>query len=191
MNNTCIVCGSNETKFKFDYQVVQTFHIRDLSGEKRVQALGERDSGCLCEACMQKRLKDNLNPTKLLFKRLTLFFVLFAIGLGVAIFFFKKDTTLFMFGLAAIACSLMVGYSRIRSVTRRKKEFKAYTQKDAEEEAAWEAFSNALPKKDEDNDLTYIPINKKTLAMKNGDLMIMYNLLPEIAKKAWSEIRRK
>ena len=62
---------------------------------------------------------------------------------------------------------------------------------DAEEEAAWEAFSNALPKKDEDNDLTYIPINKKTLAMKNGDLMIMYNLLPEIAKKAWSEIRRK
>ena len=47
-------------------------------------------------------------------------------------------------------------------------------------------FSDALPKKDGDNDLTYIPITEKTLAMKNGDLMIMYDLLPEIAKEAWN-----
>ena len=44
------------------------------------------------------------------------------------------------------------------------------------------------PKKENDNDLTYIPICEKTLARKNGDLMILYHLLPEIAVEAWNRL---
>ena len=36
--------------------------------------------------------------------------------------------------------------------------------------------------------LTYIPISEKTLRRKNGDLMILYHLLPEIAVEAWNRI---
>ncbi len=44
------------------------------------------------------------------------------------------------------------------------------------------------PKKYKNNDVTYIPITSRTLSMKNGDLMVMYKLLPEIAVKAYDLI---
>ena len=44
------------------------------------------------------------------------------------------------------------------------------------------------PKKEDMNDLTYIPVNEKTRSRKNGDLMILYNLLPEIAVQAWKHL---
>ena len=33
-----------------------------------------------------------------------------------------------------------------------------------------------------------LPVNKKTRSRKNGDLMILYNLLPEIAVEAWKRL---
>jgi len=40
------------------------------------------------------------------------------------------------------------------------------------------------------NDLTYIPVNGKSLKRKNGDLMILYGLLPEIAVEAWKRMHK-
>ena len=59
---------------------------------------------------------------------------------------------------------------------------------EALEEAAWDVYLAEAPKKEGQNDLTYIPVNEKTLARKNGDLMILYRLLPEIAVEAWKRI---
>ena len=56
------------------------------------------------------------------------------------------------------------------------------------EEAAWECFLEAAPKKNDINDITYIPVNDQTLARKNGDLMILYDLLPEIALQVYDRI---
>jgi hypothetical protein len=44
------------------------------------------------------------------------------------------------------------------------------------------------PKKDDINDITYIPVDEKTLARKNGDLMVLYDLVPEIAVEAHKRI---
>ena len=38
------------------------------------------------------------------------------------------------------------------------------------------------------NDITYIPVDEETLARKNGELMIRYDLLPEIAFAAHKRI---
>ena len=47
---------------------------------------------------------------------------------------------------------------------------------------------DGAPKKNDINDITYIPVNEETLARKNGDLMILYELLPEIAIEAHKRI---
>ena len=47
---------------------------------------------------------------------------------------------------------------------------------------------DAAPKKHDINDITYIPVDEETLARKNGDLMILYDLLPEIAIEAHKRI---
>ena len=56
------------------------------------------------------------------------------------------------------------------------------------EQCAWECLVDGAPKKNDVNDITYIPINGKTLERKNGDLMILYDLLPEIAIEAHKRI---
>ena len=47
------------------------------------------------------------------------------------------------------------------------------------------------PRKEGSEDLTYIPINEKTLARKNGDLMVLYGLLPEISVQAWNRLHHQ
>lgn len=54
------------------------------------------------------------------------------------------------------------------------------------EKAAWEVAVHCADYKRGDHDLTYIPITQDTLKMKNGDLMVAYGLLPEIAVQAWN-----
>ena len=56
------------------------------------------------------------------------------------------------------------------------------------EGSAWECLQEGAPKKQDVNDITYIPVDEKTLALKNGDLMVLYELLPEIALEAHRRI---
>lgn len=186
-NNQCAICGNENAKYDFNYLVVQTLHIRDIGGERRVQALGERDSGSVCASCAAKHLGQIENQTFPV-KRLAPFIGIFLLGVLISIFSIGKDRIIFMLGLAAVACGIMGCYSRLKATKTKRDEYSPLTNDEAMEKAAWEIFSESLPKKDGDNDLTYIPITEKTLAMKNGDLMIMFELLPEIAKEAWNVI---
>ena len=49
----------------------------------------------------------------------------------------------------------------------------------------------AIPRKNGEEDLTYIPVDSETLSRKNGDLMILYDLIPDIAKEAFRRIHLK
>jgi hypothetical protein len=48
----------------------------------------------------------------------------------------------------------------------------------------------SAPRKSMDSDLSYIPITPETLSMKKGDLMAAYDLLPELAVKAYDLIHQ-
>ena len=69
---------------------------------------------------------------------------------------------------------------------RRRQRYRGLSEAQALENAAWEAAVRCVPHKCGDHDLTYIPDTVDTLAMKNGDLMLCYELLPEIAVQAWN-----
>jgi len=185
--DTCIICESKESEYTFDYLEVQTLHIRDLAGEKRVQALGEMGTGSVCKSCAAKRLGQIENQTFPV-KKLAPFIAIFLIGVFLCAFSLGRDRVFIVVGLGAVACGIMGCYSRLKVAKVKRVEYSALSNEDALEAAAWDVLNEALPNKDGDNDLTYIPITEKTLELKNGDLMIVYDLLPAIAKKAWDII---
>ena len=113
----CIICGKSESEYAFDYLEVQTLHIRDLTGEKRVQALGETGSGCVCKACAAKKLGQIENQTFPV-KSLAPFIIIFLIGVFLCAFGLGRDKIFLMMGAAAIACGIMGSFSRLRNDRR-------------------------------------------------------------------------
>ena len=92
---------------------------------------------------------------------------------------------------AAMLCGILGIGSVVTDARKRRAEYEGYTADRAIREAAWEAVVKNAPKKNGDEDLSYIPVTPETLSMKNGDLMIMYKLLPEIAVEAWKRIHQE
>lgn len=79
----------------------------------------------------------------------------------------------------------MGSISTVQTQKRLAGEYRKLTMDEQLQRAAWETAEGAVPKKNGDNDVTYIPVTEATLRLKNGDLMITYDLLPAIAKQAW------
>ena len=96
-----------------------------------------------------------------------------------------------LLGPAAVLCGALGTGSAVRQSLITRREYLALTQEQQKERAAWEVLLQAAPKKEGDNDLTYIPVTDKVLTMKNGDLMIEYHLLPAIAVQAWERLHEK
>ena len=79
-------------------------------------------------------------------------------------------------------------YDFLKKAKEKSASLRAMPKTEALEEAAWDVFVDEAPKKEDINDLTYIPVSEKTRSRKNGDLMILYHLLPEIAVEAWKRL---
>ena len=101
-----------------------------------------------------------------------------------------KYLPLLVLGIAALVCGLLGIYDALVKAKEKSRSLAALPEAEALEEAAWDVFTGRAPKKEDMNDLTYIPVNEKTRARKNGDLMILYGLLPEIAVEAWKRLHK-
>ena len=194
MENRCIRCGS-PAAFPIRALEVRTLHVRGLGGERRVQALGDKKTAGVCEACTRKQLNLSLDPVRAAKPQLVRFGAVFAAGLlvgTVTLLFVKESRQVFLLlGLAALICGVLGIYDALRKAKEKSASLAALPETEALEEAAWDIFTADAPKKDGINDLTYIPVNEKSLARKNGDLMILYHLLPEIAVRAWNILHNK
>ena len=116
----------------------------------------------------------------------------FAAGLlieAVTFLFLKDNRQVFLLlGIAALICGVLGIYDALKKAKEKSASLRALPKAEALREAAWDVYLAEAPKKEDPNDLTYIPVNEKTLSRKNGDLMILYNLLPEIAVEAWKRL---
>ncbi|MDO4489994.1 MAG: hypothetical protein Q4B85_02820 [Lachnospiraceae bacterium] len=190
---SCMKCQKQENPREntYDFHVleVQTLHVRDLSGEKRVQALGRFQNFSVCRTCAEEQLKKNLSVGRTIVKGCVPFSLILLAGILISILFRTAAMPIRFLGVAAVVCGIFGIYDTVKNGAAHGRAFRAMSSEEALEEAAWEVLQAQAPKKSEDSDLTYIPVNKKTLSMKNGDLMICYDLLPEIAVKAYDLIR--
>lgn len=184
----CIHCGRETSDYPQHVLQVQTLHVRDLKGEHRVQALGDFEDYCVCAACTQTRLNEILNNRAALLRGLLPFAAVLVAGILLAIFTWRGEGALRMLGLAMTVGGALGLLGTWQRLTKKRREYAALSQEKALSAAAWDLFLENAPKKNDVNDLTYIPVNEETLARKNGDLMILYDLLPEIAVQAHKRI---
>ena len=191
MEDKCIRCAG-QAVYPIRALEVRTLHVRSVGGERRVQALGDEKQAAVCVSCAREQLNLSLNPVKAAKPQLFSFGAVFAAGLAViaaAVLFVRESRQVFiLLGIAALICGILGVYDALRRAKEKAAALRALPEAESLEEAAWDVFVAKAPKKEDINDLTYIPVNEKTRSRKNGDLMILYNLLPEIAVEAWKRL---
>ena len=191
MEEKCIRCGS-PAAYPIRALEVRTLHVRSVGGERRVQALGSEKESSVCEKCAREQLALSLNPVRAAKKEVIRFGIVFAAGILIAaatLLFVRESRQVFLLvALAALVCGALGIYEALRKAKEKAASLAALPEAEALEEAAWDVFTAEAPKKEDVNDLTWIPVNEKTLTRKNGDLMVLYRLLPEIAVEAWNKL---
>ena len=191
MDDRCIRCG-RPAAFPVQALEVRTLHVRGLGGERRVQALGDETHAGVCEHCAREQLNLSLDPVRSSKPQWIRFGAVFAAGIlieAVTFLFVKENRQVFaLLGIAALICGVLGIWDALKKAKEKAASLRVLPEPEALEKAAWDVFAAEAPKKEDINDLTYIPVNEKTRSRKNGDLMILYHLLPEIAVEAWKRL---
>lgn len=184
----CIKCGNAADAYHFRVLQVQTLHVRDFGKNSKIQVLGGFEEYDVCAACAKEKYRAAMDDGAAMKKRVTPYAILLVLGLIVTGVFWSGEGVFRLLGLAMAACGVMGAYGTGKSIGAKKRELTALSEEDALYRCAWECLLESAPKKDDINDITYIPVDEQTLARKNGDLMILYDLLPEIAIQAHKRI---
>ena len=179
----CMICKGNAENLR-SFITVRTLHIRGFGGVKRVQGIGKKVEGSVCENCIREEIDKALHPfgkDKQNIKRMALYGLLFAAGILLAVF--VPGNVIRLFGSAAALCGILCIYSDLQKIAERKRTTTSGSEEQNIEKYSLELIINNLPKKNGDEDLTYVPLDKSLTHTSLGDLCIKYNLLPEIAKE--------
>lgn len=184
----CIKCGREHNDYHFRTLQVQTLHVRDFGKNSKIQALGDFEEYDVCSACAEEKRSSILNNSAAVKKSVLLYGTLMVLGLVISILTWNGDGVFRLAGLGLLVGSILCLYGGLQSANRKKRDLLVLSEEEALYQCAWECLTDAAPKKQDINDITYIPVDEKTLARKNGDLMILYDLLPEIAIQAHKRI---
>lgn len=184
----CIKCGREHSDYHFRVLQIQTLHVRDFGKNSKIQALGDFEEYDVCRTCAEEKYAAALDDGAAIRKTATVWGVVMAVGLALAIAFWNGEGVLRLAGLGALIGGGLCLISGMQSATARKRQLSVLSHEDALYQCAWECLIDGAPNKNDINDITYIPVDEKTLARKNGDLMILYDLLPEIAVEAHKRI---
>jgi hypothetical protein len=176
----CLVCKKNPGPPK-TLITIRTLHIRDLGGEKKVQAVGNVIEEWVCGSCIQKEMDHALNPGKIIWKKTMLYAVLAAAGIAIAVFFHER--VLRIFGAAAVLCAVVCLYSDLTKISKRRKSTIDNSPEENNTFYSLELIRRNLPRKNGEEDLTYIPMERSLVSASLGDMGVEYGLIPEIARQ--------
>ena len=171
-------------------QEVLTLRVRGMDGEKRVQALGQEMEAGLCHACLDQYIGRLAEPKEEI-RKATLMYGGIALA-GLAMFFIPASAMGFDLrfpGAGAFVIGALGFIRRYQAIQERKK---AIVSADAEENRnvyMLEYLHTLLPKKEGENDLSYVPLRDREAAMNIGTLAAAYGLLPGIAQQLSLRLR--
>lgn len=185
----CIRCGEEGPAYTFCVLEVQTLSLREISGERRVQALGLFHEWAVCGGCAEARLEASLRPGGRLVRKCLPFLLVLVAGIVLTAFARGENMVVRLLGPAAVFCGLSGSLSGCRGELARRKSWQALPREEALRQAAWACLLETAPKKDGENDLTYIPVDEMTSCLEPRELMERYDLLPAIAVKAGELMR--
>ena len=184
----CIKCGCEHNDYHFRVLQVQTLHVRDFGKNSRIQVLGDFEEYGVCALCAEEKHRTHTDTTARVHKLLRSFGMLTVAGIILAFLYWNGEGVFRLLGLGMAASGVLCLIGNLRSIRAKKAELAKLPADKALYRCAWECMIDGAPKKNDVNDITYIPVDEETLARKNGDLMILYDLLPEIAVQAHKRI---
>ena len=172
---------------------VHTLHIRDFTGERLIQSLGNFRDFEISTACVESEARALLYPGRRIFVKSLPFVALIVVGLALALTLSTMTNIPALKALGFMA--MFVGVSGIISTVRKnlatRKTFQAMNQAEREKFSAWQCVLSTAPQKYNDNDLTYIPVDEDTFMLDAKGLANKYNLLPAISQKAFNLIHEE
>ena len=187
----CLCCEKSPAEYSFRCLEVHTLHVRDFDGERLIQSLGEKRVFSVCAACVSSEMRAVLFPAVRILKGSAGFSVLLLAGLVMSLTLnlnAEMMGAVRMLGPLAVLTGISGIIGKGREILRQRKILAGLSENDALRFSAWECVLNNAPKKYNDNDLTYIPIDD-ALSLTPEELSAKYELLPPIACKAYEVIR--
>lgn len=161
---------------------VQTLHIRDLNGERMVQALGSFLEAGVCEDCVDAAIREAENPDKRLHCLAARCACLFLGGLLLLLIW--KELPLRIAGAAAMVCGASVWYGAYQRATEERRLVRGKTKAELRQIYTLKLLQKSLPQKSLDSDLTYMDISADFLQTPPLVIANQYGVLPKIARKA-------
>ncbi len=186
--SNCIHCNKSRNDYPFRVIEIQTLHVRDISGEKYVQAKGKTADFSVCQDCAEKYLSSVSSFGSELVRKILPFALVAVFGVLCTIFLKSDLMYIRMLGPIAILCGIIGIVVKTRDLRSRKKTFEGYSKEKALQQAAWNVLIESLPKKNGDQDITYVPVSGDTKKMNLKELALAYDLIPAIAKQVKAEI---
>lgn len=175
------ICCKRESSHEEALLEVQTLHIRDYTGEQRIQALGSVIRSSVCDHCVKARSAAILSPGRSLLLHVAAYLVLTLAG--EILFTIFTDLPLKVPCAGAVLLGLLGSVHTIRTMMAQKKHLQGLTPEQARDEVRLQILKDCLPRKDGENDLTYIELS----ALRDetpASLAAKYHLLPLIAKES-------
>lgn len=160
---------------------VQTLHIRDYAGEQRIQALGSILHSSVCDHCVEARRAAIRSPGRSVLLRVAAYLTLSLTG-GILITLLS-DLPLKVPCAGAVLLGLLGAIFTIKTTMERKKLLEVLTPEQARNEIRLQILKDILPRKEGENNMTYIALSALSEA-EPGVLITKYDLLPPIAKEA-------
>lgn len=184
----CMKCGKETGDYAFRVLPVQTRRVRNIGGERPEQALGDFADYCVCRSCAEERYRRITGQDPAARKAVLRNLLVIILGAAAAAFFRERNSAFRMLGIGMLICGGLGAYGTLQSTRVKKKEIRALSPEQALRQCAWECLLDAVPKKSDGGDITYIPVDEGTLARKKVDLRILYNLLPKTADEVCMRI---
>ncbi|MBQ7543327.1 MAG: hypothetical protein IJT02_00095 [Synergistaceae bacterium] len=184
----CISCNNPQPEYSFRVLEVHTLHVRDFGGEKLIQALGETRTFDVCAACVSSEMRASLYPAGRILRRCTGFAGLFLAGIVMSLTLSLRDimNALRVIGPLCVFVGVSGTIARVRDALAQRRLLAGMTEPEALKLCAWQCVLKSAPKKYEDNDITYIPVDDAE-SLAPEELAVKYNLLPPISRKVRSK----
>ena len=182
------------SEYKFHVLEVHTLHVRDFTGEKIIQALGDIKYLSVSSACVDSEMQAVIFPVRRILVKALPFMIIFFAGLILTFMITLYNNYPMAFriiGPAGLFCGSAGMFESVRKILSERKILLSLTQDEALNKIAFKCAVKSAPAKYNDNDLSYIPVDEIKSVKSPEELAEKYNLLPAISRKAFELINRK
>ena len=189
----CLSCNKSPAEYSFRVLEIHTLHVRDFDGERLIQSLGEERVFSVCSACVSSEMRAVLFPAVRILKGSAGFGVLILAGLVMTLTLSLKPDlmgAIRIIGPLAVLTGISGIFGRAREILAQRKILAGLSENEARKYSAWQCVINHAPKKYNDNDITYIPVDD-AMSLSPEELAVKYGLLPAISRKAYEVIHKE